>query len=73
MEIGFNDYNELVDVVRRGGEVEFLYNGAAYSILPIESGILVLKQYDEDSEKVFDRAEYIGEYQIGGHSLRSIL
>lgn len=69
----FKSYEELVENISRSGEVEFLYNGQDYSVLPIPEGIVVLEQYNEDSEIIYDNPEAVGNYLIDGEYLKDVI
>ena len=72
MEERFKSYEELIENISRGGEVEFSYNGKKYSILPIHEGIVVVEQYNDDSEVIYKDLRDIGEYKIGDEYLKDI-
>jgi len=72
-EPDFVDEAELIDSLRRGGDVEFLYNGKKYSITPYNGSICVCEFYNEASEKIYaDPAEAVG-YEIEGKRIGDIL
>ena len=73
MEERFKSYEELVENVSRGGEVEFSYNGKKYSILPIHEGIVVTEQHNDDSEVIYKDPRDIGEYKIDDEYLKDII
>ena len=54
-------------------EIEFIYNKKKYSILPINAGIVVLEQYNEESKIVFKAPISVGEYLLDGRLLKDVI
>ena len=69
----FNNSHDLVDCLKRGCEVEFLYNNKKYSITHANEGISVMEFYNEDSEKTYSDAKKVLEYEIDGKLLKDII
>ena len=70
---GFSSAEELYENLSRGGEVEFTYNGKAYSITHPEGKITILEAYNYDTHKKYSRPEDVGEYPIGDKKLKDIV
>lgn len=60
----FYDAYDLVECLKRGCEVEFLYNDKKYSITHNDGNISIMEFYNEDSEKTYSDAEQSLEYKI---------
>ena len=79
MEESFANFDELEKNVKRGGEIEFIYNNKSFSITHFcENGrhkVSVMQAYNYDSEKIFDIEEIsnIGNYTIDGEKLKNII
>ena len=73
MEERFKSYEELIENISRGGEVEFSYNGKKYSILPIHEGIVVTEQYNDENEVIYKDLRDIGEYKIDDEYLKDVI
>ena len=69
----FNNAHDLVDCLKRGCEVEFLYNNKKYSITHVDEGISVMEFYNEDSEETYSDAKKVLEYEIDGKLLKDII
>lgn len=69
----FYDERDLVDCLKRGCEIEFLYNDKKYSITHAEEGISIIEFYNEDSEKTYPTAEQALEYELEGKLLKDII
>ena len=69
----FNNSHDLVDCLKRGCEVEFLYNNKKYSITHVNEGISVMEFYNEDSEETYSDAKKVLEYEIDGKLLKDII
>lgn len=69
----FNNAHDLVDCLKRGCEVEFLYNNKKYSITHVNEGISVMEFYNEDSEETYSDAKKVLEYEIDGKLLKDII
>lgn len=72
-EKNFDDINELIDCLKRGCEVEFLYGGKMYSITHTEFGISITEFYNEESERTYGSVQDALEYQFGTKSLKDII
>lgn len=77
MEDKFDSIQELYENIRRGGEVEFTYDGKEYSIthseINSEEKIYVMEQNNYDSLIIFYSADEIGKYCIGTKRLEDIV
>lgn len=73
MEEKFESFEEFVDYISRGGELEFKYKGEEYCVLPTNKYIYISKQYDEKSEKIYSTPEEVGKYLIGNESIKDII
>lgn len=69
----FYDERDLIDCLKRGCEVEFLYNKKKYSITHPAKGISIIEFYNENSEQIYPNAEEALEYRIGDKSLKDII
>ncbi|WP_034860770.1 hypothetical protein [Ruminiclostridium cellobioparum] len=73
----FKSIEELIDNVRRGGEVEFVYNNKQYSITHFGEGqekqIQVMEFYNYDSLVIYKSANEISEYIIESEKLKDII
>ena len=72
-EDNFNDINDLIDSIKRGGDVEFLYKDKQYGITPIREGIAIYEFYNLESEKVYTQAEELAQHMIGEDMLCDIV
>lgn len=71
-EDNFNDINDLIDSIKRGGEVEFLYKDKQYGITPIPEGMAIYEFYNPKTEKVYSQAEDLAQHIIGEDMLCDI-
>ena len=62
-----------MDYIKRGGEVEFIYKGKAYSITHSADSLFVMEAYNEKSEKQFLTARGALEYNLGEKKLKDVL
>lgn len=69
----FLDENDFVECLRRGCEVEFLYNNQKYSITHTEKGISVIEFNNEESERSYIDGWAALEYDIGDKKLKDII
>lgn len=69
----FETIEEFYDNLRRGGEVEFEYQGQEYSITHSDLGIHISEAYRPETEAIYKDAEGVGEYLIGTEPLKSII
>lgn len=67
-----NEY-DLEECLKRGCEVEFLYNRKKYSITHIDEGISVMEFNNDESEKVYSTARQVLEYEVGCETIRNII
>lgn len=69
----FNDLEEFIDNIKRGGEVEFIYDGTGYSVTQPEGMISFIKMGDLESERVFKNVQELLEYTIGTEKVKDII
>jgi hypothetical protein len=69
----FCDAGDLLENLKRGCEIEFIYKRKKYSITHVESGICIMEFYNEDSEKIYPTAEQCLEHEISGKRLNDII
>jgi hypothetical protein len=69
----FDDLEEFVDNLNRGGEIEFFYNKKKYSITHPESLIAFIEQENENSLKYFKDIETLLKHKIEGREIRNIV
>ena len=65
-------YEEFIDFISRGGEVEFEYAGKEYAVLPLGDVITVGIKYSDDW-KYYRQPEDIGTHLFDGKFLREII
>ena len=69
----FFDSRDLVECLNRGCEVEFLYNDKKYSITHTNKGISITEFYNEESERTYQNALQVLEYEIDEKKLKDII
>ena len=69
----FKSFEELCDNISRGGEVEFVYKGKNYAIFNHNSNVYITEAYNQNSEKIYDNLEAMGEYVIDGKMVKDII
>ncbi len=69
----FETISEFKWCVDNGGEVEFEYNNAIYSITHPEGKVHISKVFQQETEMICDTAEEVLEYIIEGKKLREII
>lgn len=70
----FFDAQDLIEALKRGCEVEFLYKGKKYSITHLEDGEIIIGEfYNPDSERTYADASQALEYEIGDKKLKDII
>lgn len=72
-EDNFNDINDLIDSIKRGGEVEFLYKDKQYGITHIPKGVAIYEFNNTKTEKVYSQAEELAQHIIGEDVLCDIV
>ena len=79
MENKFHNIVELIENVKHGGEVEFIYNNNHYSITHFgddnEHKISVMQAYNTNSQMILDFSELtkLGEYMVENQKLKHII
>lgn len=73
IEKPFETLDELYDNIRRGGEIEFIYDDKNYSITHAEGEIYVMEQYNSASIIKYTKPEDVGEYIVAGKKIKEIL
>ena len=68
----FYNINDLIECVKRGCEVEFLYKEKKYGITHIAEGIVIYEFNDIENEKIYSQAEEISQHTIAGERLSDI-
>lgn len=70
----FLDAQDLIEALKRGCEVEFLYKEKKYSITHLEDGKIIIGEfYNSDSEKIYTDADQALEYKIGEKKIKDII
>ncbi len=73
MDEKFESFEEFIDYLSRGGELEFRYKQKEYFIGHIDEGIYIGIIYDEGSEKIYATPGEVGEYLIDNESIKDII
>lgn len=69
----FDSLEEFMDNLERGGEVEFTYNHANYSITHASGMIIFIKIGDSDSIREFEGVNKLLEHKVDGVPMRGIV
>ncbi|MCD7855644.1 MAG: hypothetical protein LUG66_08550 [Clostridiales bacterium] len=70
----FLDENDIIDCLKRGCEVEFLYQSKKYSITHTLNDEISVTEYNNmASERTYKTAEEAMEYSFGDKLLRDII
>lgn len=70
----FFDAQDLIEALKRGCEVEFLYNKKKYSITHLADGKIIIGEfYNSDSEKCYIDAYKVLEYEIDDKKIKDII
>lgn len=70
----FFDAQDLIEALKRGCEVEFIYKENKYSITHLGEGkILIGEFYNSDSERIYADANQVLEYEIEDKKLKDII
>ena len=70
----FFDTQDLIEALKRGCEVEFLYKRKKYSITHLEDEKIIIGEfYNSDSVKIYTDASQALEYEIGDKKLKDII
>ena len=69
----FNSIDDLVQAVKRGCEIEFLYKGKKYGIIPLKKGVAIYEFHNMESEKFYDKIEDITTHIIENKALSDII
>lgn len=70
----FYDEQDLIEALKRGCEVEFIYNEKKYSIIHLSNGEIIIGEfYNLDSESIYDDVMQVLEYKIGDKKLKDII
>lgn len=70
----FYDEQDLIEALKRGCEVEFIYNEKKYSITHLSNGEIIIGEfYNSDSESIYDDVRQVLEYKIGDKKLKDII
>lgn len=70
----FYDEQDLMEALKRGCEVEFIYNEKKYSITHLNNGEIIIGEfYNSDSESIYDDVRQVLEYKIGDKKLKDII
>lgn len=69
----FESYEEFIDYLSRGGELEFRYKDKDYCIIPLDKGFYISEAYNEITAIIYELAEQVGKYKLEGESLRNLV
>ena len=70
----FFDEQDLIQALKRGCEVEFLYKDKKYSITHLSNRSIIIGEfYNSDSVRISDNPKQAMEYEIGDKKLKDII
>ena len=77
MEESFNSFEELFETLTRGNEIEFIYNGVSYYLLPVWHfdkiiGYRIGIGYS-DNENIYDDENNLENHVIEGKKIKDIV
>lgn len=73
LESSFKSYEEFLDVISRGADVEFKYKNKLYSVTITNVGIAAFEQYNENSAKIYNDPIEVGNYWVYDDYLKNII
>lgn len=73
MDEKFESFEEFIDYISRGGELEFRYKEKNYFIGHIDEGIYIGIIADEESIKIYTTPEEVCEYLIDNKKIKDIV
>lgn len=68
----FESFDEFIDYIKRGGEVNFLYNQKEYGVFKLNNKYYISK-LDENEESIYDYPEEMYSYSIENKNLGDII
>ncbi len=70
----YSNVEEFINDIELIGEIEFAYNGVAYSLATVENGISVVEYNKPETEQLFESAEdFIAKFEINGKKIKDIV
>ena len=69
----FINADDFVDCVKRGCEIEFVYNNKNYSITHHNNKVIAIEVINKDSEMEFDNPADVLKFPLGDKKLGDIL
>ena len=69
----FETLYEFTDALKRGGEIQFLWNNHEYSVLPINGRFVICEANQPETSCWYDDTEALLNHEVDGEKLRSII
>lgn len=69
----FKTLYEFTDALNRGGEIQFLWNGHEYSVLPINGRFVICEANLPETSCWYDDTDTLLNHEVDGEKLRSII
>ena len=69
----FKTISDFKDCIVRGGETGFAWRGKTYDIGRINNKIGISESFKQETEKLYDTADELLEYLVGGDRLRDVI
>lgn len=69
----FESIYEFVDCLNCGGEIEFHWNGKAYSLTPVNGGFVISLAVDPETSQYYESTDQLLEHLLDGEKLRSLV
>lgn len=69
----FKSYEEFLNAISRGADIEFRYKNKSYSVTITNIGIVASEQYNENSEKIYNDPIEVGNYWVYDDYLKNII
>jgi hypothetical protein len=69
----FNNLDEFIDNLSRGGEIEFIYKNKKYSITHPEGKLCFIEQNNIISERIFYNIQELLKYTIEDEKIENIV
>ena len=69
----FETLFEFTDALNRGGEIQFLWNGHEYSVLPIDGRFVICEADLPETSRWYDDTDALLDHEVDGEKLRGVI
>ncbi len=69
----FETLYEFTDALKRGGEIQFLWNSHEYSVLPVNGRFVICAANIPETSCWYDDTDALLDHEVDGERLRSII